>query len=216
MRHIQTGNKQRPDGRPARQLSRPFALAGVLAVSLVLAACANSSGGRNIMGDARTDGGADQSREGEAQYDLSKIMTVEFADGRWDHRRIPRGQQCSRHGGDGATPALSVNGIPEKTKTLTVAFNDTSEPSLAKNGGLGVVGYPWLGKNNQLLHSIPGETTAVSGGAFLVAGNRDEGKEKGYLPPCSGGKGHVYTAVVSAVDSSGETLAQRRVVLGRY
>jgi phosphatidylethanolamine-binding protein (PEBP) family uncharacterized protein len=216
MRHVGTGMADRPIGHPAGRSSRSLAIACASALALVLAACANNSGGRNIMGDARTDGSATQSREGEAQYDLSKIMTVEFADGRWDHRRIPRGQQCSRHGGDGSTPALSVNGIPERTKTLTVAFNDTSEPSLAKNGGLGVIGYPWLGKNNQLLHSVPGETTAVSGGVFLVASNRDDGKEKGYLPPCSGGKGHVYTAVVSAVDSSGNTLAQRRVVLGRY
>lgn len=212
MRHVATDRS----GRPARPLAYAATYAAMAALTLVLAACANNSGGRNIMGEARTDGGAEDSREGEAQYDLSKIMTVEFADGRWDHRRIPRGQQCSRHGGEGATPALSVNGIPEKTKTLTVAFNDTSEPELAKNGGLGVIGYPWLGKNNQLLHSVPGETTAISGGAFLVAGNRDDGREKGYLPPCSGGKGHVYAAVISAVDSGGETLAQRRVVLGRY
>jgi phosphatidylethanolamine-binding protein (PEBP) family uncharacterized protein len=208
MRHIGWGHHW---ARP-----RALALAGVGALSLVLAACANNSGGRNIMGEARTDGDAEQSREGEARYDLSKIMTVEFADGRWDHRRIPRGQQCSRHGGKGATPALSVNGIPKKTKTITVAFNDEGTPELAKNGGLGVVGYPWLGKNNQLLHSVPGETRSISGGAFLVASNRDDGKEKGYLPPCSGGKGHTYTAIVTAVDRSGETLAQRRVVLGRY
>jgi phosphatidylethanolamine-binding protein (PEBP) family uncharacterized protein len=208
MRHI--GSAQ------GRARYRALAVAGVSALALGLAACANNSGGSNIMGDARTAGDADRSREGEAQYDLSKIMTVEFADGRWDHRRVPSGQQCSRHGGKGATPALSVNGIPKGTKTITVAFNDESNPRLARNGGLGVVGYPWFGKNNQLLHSVPGETTVISGGAFLVASNRDPGKEKGYLPPCSGGKGHTYVAIVTAVDRSGKTMAKRRIVLGSY
>ncbi len=59
-------------------------------------------------------------------------------------------------------------------------------------------------------------------GAFLEARNRATGSYAtgGYLPPCSGGGGHVYFADIKAVQKTeGErpkVLAETRFLLGRY
>ncbi|HWA20746.1 MAG TPA: hypothetical protein VG757_17295 [Devosia sp.] len=38
----------------------------------------------------------------------------------------------------------------------------------------------------------------------------------GYLPPCSGGQGNLYSATVTALDASGATLAEGKIDLGHY
>ena len=38
----------------------------------------------------------------------------------------------------------------------------------------------------------------------------------GFLPPCSGGAGHLYTIDVTALDSAGKTLATGKIPLGTY
>ena len=69
---------------------------------------------------------------------------------------------------------------------------------------------------------MPGETDDMPKGAFLEARNRATGSYAtgGYLPPCSGGGGHVYFADIKAVNKvEGEdprVLAETRFLLGRY
>ena len=41
-------------------------------------------------------------------------------------------------------------------------------------------------------------------------------KSPGYLPPCSGGRGNRYVAVVKAVDADRKVLAKAKIKLGRY
>lgn len=197
---------------------RALRAATLAAATLLLAACANS-GGVNVMGEAgrpdgapgAADGGADGDAAGrnpDGSPNLSKIMTIAFADARWDEGRVPKGETCSALGGKGKTPALSVNGIPDGTATVTASFQATSG-ALSGRGEMGVIAYKANGLANMLLPSVAGETRDVSGARVKKAGLGSAG----YLPPCR--KGAAYSVTIQALNSAGKALATKSKAIGK-
>lgn len=144
-------------------------------------------------------------------------MTVKLG-APWDGVTVPAGQQCRLdRAGKGATPPMTVAGLPKGTAQVVVAFNDRDYPPLSKSGGHGTIGFAVSGPT-AMLPPVPGHTKKMPAGAVVVARAKSTGNyaSAGYLPPCSGGKGHRYFAVVSAVDAAGKTLEQVTVELGKY
>lgn len=145
-------------------------------------------------------------------------LTVAFADPAWTGAALPADQHCPLQGGHGATPALDVSGVPDRTTMINVAFNDETYTPM-DDGGHGVIGFdvtPSGGKAS--LPSVPGNTAALPAGAHVTTAARGTGDyaSPGYLPPCSGGRGNTYTATVTALDSSGKELATGKITLGKY
>ena len=68
------------------------------------------------------------------------------------------------------------------------------------------------------LYAVPGLKGSLPGSARVISKARSSGKYKssGYLPPCSGGRGNRYEAVVKAVAADGKVLEKVRVPIGRY
>ncbi len=149
---------------------------------------------------------------GSAMADMSVKLK-----GGWDGKKVPAGQQCTLFGGKGKTPPMAVSGLPSGTAWVYVEFNDRDYGPLSKNGGHGVIGYPVKGATADL-YAVPGLKGSLPGNARVISKARSTGKYKsnGYLPPCSGGKGNRYEAVVKAVSADGKVLDQKRVGIGRY
>ncbi len=189
----------------------------MLAAGLLLAACENP-GGVTLMGNIDRPEGAPvagvSSDDGKLNPDgspnLSKIMSINFADARWDAGRVPAGEQCSALGGKGRTPMLSVNGVPEGTAELHVHFQSVNG-RLKNRGDMGVIAYKGNGAPNILLTSVAGETASLSGARVLRA--NAAGDAPGYLPPCERGKS--YAVTVQAVNASGRALATQTKAMGR-
>ncbi len=146
-------------------------------------------------------------------------MTARFIDGGWDGIAVPASQVCKKFGGSGTTPRLALDGYHTGTQVILLAFNDeTYEPM--NSGGHGIVGFRINGKYAST-GAMAGEVNIVSQGNFIVANNRG-GEVPGYLPPCSGGRGNLYSVTVMAVTwadtnpPSYRVLNQTRVELGRY
>lgn len=151
-------------------------------------------------------------------------LKVSFADSAWDGKKVPKGQQCTKFRGKGATPALKVEGIPADANAIIVEFNDRSYQPLSYDGGHGRIGF-WIkeGQSTAMLTSVPGETKDMPEGAFLEKRNRATGEyaRPGYLPPCSGGRGNKYVAEVKAVQKiegkkKPKVLAKAKIQLGKY
>lgn len=135
----------------------------------------------------------------------------------WDGKTVPAGQQCKLNGGNGKTPPIKVTGMPDGTRWIVVEFNDRSYAPLANNGGHGKIGFPVSG-STATLPPVPGMTARLPGRAVVVAKARTSGRyaSPGYLPPCSGGKGNRYTAVVKALDANSKLLEKVNINIGRY
>ena len=135
----------------------------------------------------------------------------------WDGKRVPKGQHCTLHGGQGATPPMRVSAIPAGTVMLAVEYNDKSYAPLSSKGGHGVIGYPVKG-NTADLPAVPGMTDKLPAGIRVISKARSTGQyaSPGYLPPCSGGRGNDYRADVKAVGADGKVIEKVTVRLGRY
>ena len=150
-------------------------------------------------------------------------LTVTLTDPAWNGFQIPAGQQCAKFGGKGAAPATRIGNIPAGTNAIVVEFNDRDYQPLSNDGGHGKIGF-WIkqGAKSADLPAVSGETDKMPKGAFLEARNRATGSYAtgGYLPPCSGGRGHVYFADIKAVrKTEGErpkVLVETRFLLGQY
>lgn len=145
-------------------------------------------------------------------------LSLKFTDPAWDGKTVPEGQHCPLQGGLGATPPIEVSGLPAGTATVTVAFNDESYPPM-NNGGHGVIGFDVTPQNGAAqLPSVPGNSADLPAGAHVVTAARGTGDyaSAGYLPPCSGGNGNLYSATVTALDASGKELATGKIDLGHY
>jgi hypothetical protein len=146
-------------------------------------------------------------------------LTIAFADPLWTGDAIPAGQHCRLLGGDGSTPALQVSNIPEGTTQINVEFNDESYRPLSKDGGHGIIGFTVTPVDGAAtLPSVPGYSTDLPEGAFVVAKARTRAPydSVGYLPPCSGGMGNIYAAMVKALSADGTEVGNGRIVLGKY
>ncbi len=62
-----------------------------------------------------------------------------------------------------------------------------------------------VGGRRRKVYGIPAGAAAI--GAW---------ESPGYLPPCSGGIGNRYFAVIKAVDANKTVLAETEITLGRY
>ena len=151
------------------------------------------------------------------------MMEAHLADPVWDGQKIPEGQQCSRYGGDGATPKLVINGVPNETDEIAVAFNDESFP-LMNNGGHGVIGFAIGNERPVILRPVPGETNDLPKGVRSIdphrATNPVYSPGTAYLPPCSGAMGNIYSVTISALEHTtggrAHLLDQIKIPLGRY
>lgn len=149
-------------------------------------------------------------------------LSVAFADPAWDGKKIPKGQQCRKFGGQGATPSLIVSGIPAEANAIVVEFNDKSYQKLSYDGGHGKIGFHVTpGAGTATLPAVPGGTSDMPDGVWLVKKNRATGSfsTPGYLPPCSGGRNNKYEAEVFAVILEGgdyDEIAEGEITLGRY
>ncbi|TNJ44789.1 hypothetical protein [Phaeobacter sp. B1627] len=137
--------------------------------------------------------------------------------GGWNGKKVPSGQQCHLFGGKGSTPPMKVSQLPDGTAWVYVEYNDQDYRPLSKNGGHGVIGYPVKGSTADL-YPVPGIVKKLPGQARVISASRGTGeyKSNGYMPPCSGGNGHRYFAIVKAISASGKVLEQTRVNIGRY
>ena len=124
-------------------------------------------------------------------------LNVSFTDSAWNGKKLPNGQQCSKFGGKGSTPSMMVSGIPSGVNAVIVEFNDEDYAPLSSGGGHGSIGF-WVSGSSAKLISAPGETDKMPSGVFIERKNGSY-YTAGYLPPCSGGKGNTYSAVVKAV-----------------
>jgi len=135
----------------------------------------------------------------------------------WDGKKVPAGQNCKIDGGNGSTPPMKVTGLPSGTTMILVEYNDLSYQPLSKRGGHGQIGYPASGTTANL-PALPGMTKKLPGGAKVIKAARSKGRyaSKGYLPPCSGGRGNKYSADVKAISASGKVLEKITISIGRY
>lgn len=151
-------------------------------------------------------------------------LKLSFSDPAWTGGPLPDGQQCAVFGGKGATPPLRVEGIPPGANAIIVEFNDLNFAPLSSGGGHGKIGFWHDGTSVAALPAVPGDTAQLPEGSFVEARAQSTGMyaSPGYLPPCSGGRGHVYVADVKAVykaKKEGEEnrlLAQQRITIGTY
>ena len=151
-------------------------------------------------------------------------LKISFTDDAWNGKTIPVGQQCSAFGGQGATPALSIDNLPPKANALILSFSNISHISLNR-GGMGQIGYRFKqGTPNVTLPPVPGSTFDLPAPFFVIGAHQKPFRNKpgAYLPPCSGGQGNLYSLTVKAIwlpdspDMPPEILGQGKISLGRY
>ena len=118
-----------------------------------------------------------------------------------DGGMLPADLKCTRDGGDGVTPPLAWEGVPDGTKSLALIMHHYPR---GKVEGVDAPSQYWL------LWNIPPETRALPRGNPASIG--DEGADKderrtGYTPPCSPpGSLHEYTITLYALSSPLDTL----------
>jgi len=134
---------------------------------------------------------------------------------------VPPGHQCQKFGGTFGSPALRVNGIPERADALVLEFSDRSYAPM-DNGGHGKLGFEIAAGSTAVeVPSAPPHTAALPDGFWTVAEHGAPGWDKpgAYLPPCSGGRGNAYYVTVKAIARDGEAvteLAQTTLEMGTY
>lgn len=135
----------------------------------------------------------------------------------WDGKVVPADQICQLRGGAGTTPPMQVTGLPLGTARLQVEYNDMSYYSMAFDGGHGVLSFDVAPPAAELA-SVAAMTADLPEGVRVVSPSRATGRyaSDGYLPPCSGGRGHMYSATVKALGADDQVLNSVVVELGIY
>lgn len=160
------------------------------------------------------------------KYKLTPNMAdleILFADSIWTGKKIPKGQQCNKFGGNAETPKLMVKNIPAGTNALIMEFSDRCYQPM-NYGGHGKIGYNITpGIQQVTIPSVPGHTFDLPKGFFLVSAHKGSNWDKAgaYMPPCSGGKGNLYDVIVKAVYDAPEgkesqLLGEGKLTLGTY
>lgn len=150
-------------------------------------------------------------------------LGVSFSDSKWNGKEIPAGQQCNKFGGNAGTAPLTVRNIPGGTNALIMEFSDRSYQPM-NNGGHGKIGYSISANTQQTnIPSVPGHTFDLPKDFFLISAHQGSGWDTAgaYMPPCSGGKGNLYTVNVKAVYDAPEgkesqLLGEGKLTLGTY
>jgi len=149
-------------------------------------------------------------------------LSLSFAEEAWDGKKVPTGQQCQKFGGNGQTPKINVNDIPRGTEALIFEYSDHNyRPN--DHGGHGKIGYKLRGETKAVtVPAIAGHSFELPKDFFLVEAHRGKGwdLEGAYMPPCSGGNGHIYYVTVKAVNDLKETsyrlVGEGRIDMGVY
>lgn len=158
------------------------------------------------------------------QSSTLQTLKVSLTDTQWDGKTIPNGQQCRKYGGDGHSPTLTVDHIPQGTEALIIEFSDRSWSPM-NHGGHGKLGIRLTPQQQQVIvPSIASETFELPDkNLFIFHAHRGGRGEPGaYLPPCSGGRGNEYFADVKAVRNvdidkqTAELLGEASLYLGKY
>jgi len=149
-------------------------------------------------------------------------FNVSLADAKWDGKKIPVGQQCSKFGGKASTPRLGISNIPAEANAIIMEYSDLDHKPM-DNGGHGKIGYKIKpGVSKITIPAVKGHSFNLPKGFFLVKAHRNPKWDKAgaYMPPCSGGKGNRYYVTVKAVQvskgESSEVLAMEVIQLGKY
>lgn len=89
---------------------------------------------------------------------------ITFSDPAWDGKSIPSGQICKKFGGNGATPSITVSGVPAEADAIVLEFSDKDDSKM-NNGGHGKIGYRITpGAAQVIVPSFPGETFTLPEG----------------------------------------------------
>ena len=148
-------------------------------------------------------------------------LNASFADALWQSG-IPSGEVCKRFNSrPGNAPSIMVAGLPATTTTIELSFNDiTASNKSFDKGGHGIIHYqlPQPGEAEVVIPAFPGQISQLPE-AFTIKRNFtsdawDSGR--GYLPPCSGGRGHTYTVDIRALDAQGARIGETKLTLGTY
>ena len=152
-------------------------------------------------------------------------LQVAFADPEWGGDALPEGMWCDRYDGSNAmSPSLLVAGVPTDANAIVVNFNDEMVFFLDEGGGHGAIGF-WVQPAAEIrLPSVPPNTRELGAEIFVEHGPLIPFgiMGRGYLPPCSGGMGNLYSAEVLAVfkseddPSENRLLARGYIALGHY
>jgi hypothetical protein len=112
---------------------------------------------------------------------------------------------------------MKISNLPSGASWVFVKYNDRDYRPLSRNGGHGVISYPVKGSSANI-YSVPGLIGKLPGKAKVISAARGTRKyaSKGYMPPCSGGGGNRYFAIVKAISSGGKVLEKQRVEIGWY
>ena len=145
-------------------------------------------------------------------------LTATFAEGAWNDAMIPEGQQCQKFGGvNPATPALHLSDIPAGATAVVLEYSDLDYEKM-NNGGHGRMSFALTaGLTAVDLPSVPGHSFELPAGFSLIEAHRSPGWDKAgaYMPPCSGGKGHIYSVTVKAV-AGDKVMAETTLEMGKY
>jgi methyltransferase (TIGR00027 family) len=163
-----------------------------------------------------------QQADGEVPAEKLEVL---FADPAWDGEKVPKGQQCRRFGGQNpSTPPLLVKHVPEGTTAIVMEYSDKSYYPMDQ-GGHGKIGYRVpRGISALTIPPVPGHSFDLPEGFFLVTRHRGAAWDKAgaYMPPCSGGRGNLYTVTVKAVrnmrddNKTFDVLDEVVLQMGRY
>jgi hypothetical protein len=117
-----------------------------------------------------------------------------------------------------------VKNIPAEAIAVIMEYSDKDYLPM-DNGGHGIVGYKIAqGKGEVNIPSVPGHTFSLPEGFFVVSAHSNPAWDTAgaYMPPCSGGKSHVYYVTVKAVyqpaskDQKQKLLGTGKLILGNY
>lgn len=163
------------------------------------------------------------------KYIISKDkvdLNVSFVDKKWNGKNVPKDEVCSDyHKGGGNSPAFVISNLPKETNYIILSFSDETFKGM-RDGGHGIVGYEVKkGIGSVTIPVLKGETFVLPVGFISIRKHQGEqfGKKEGaYLPPCSGGKGNLYTVSIKATQreynrrNEYRVLGDANVSLGRY
>ncbi|MFD0388867.1 hypothetical protein P7L64_23645 [Tistrella bauzanensis] len=183
-----------------------------------------------VAGNLMTGNNRSMSGSGASASAGMQGLDIRFTDPAWDGRTVPANALCSRYGPAGKSPGLAVSGLPADTRMVVIAFNDDSYQRLSTDGGHGTIAMPVPTEQSWVaIPPVAGESHQLPADIIMVKPHRGAlHTGTAYLPPCSGGAGNHYSAVVQAVRTpppgpSGtvqimpeDVLAQATISLGRY
>ena len=152
---------------------------------------------------------------------LAQDMTATLADPAWDGKTIPASQVCGRFGGKGAVSRkMLASNVADGVVAIEIWFSDDNNERM-NWGGHGKVKYlvP-AGSKTLELKSFPAESDNLPKGVVSVRdheGAQWSGTNGAYLPPCSGGRRHVYSAYILARDADGDRVGPRtNIKFGKF